>query len=95
MPDPVNFYNVGDLVQVTATFQTVPGSAPVNPTAVLITVCDPELNESTPIVENPSVGVFCAQVTPALAGKWRWRATGTGVAQASADGLFIVRPLTF
>jgi hypothetical protein len=94
MPD-VNFYNVGDLVALTATFATVSGGEAIDPSAVTITVCDPELNESTPAVANPSTGVFTAQVSIALAGKWRWRATGTGSAQASADGLFIVSPPTF
>jgi hypothetical protein len=62
---------------------------------VQITVCDPDLNETTPFVSNPQVGVFTALVSVTLPGKWRWRATGTGAAQASADGLFIVRAPTF
>jgi uncharacterized protein YfaS (alpha-2-macroglobulin family) len=98
MPDAVSFYDPGDLVQLTATFSTVPGGEPIDPSAVAITVSDPGLNETTPAVENPSVGVFTALVSlslDALAGKWRWRATGTGAAQASGDGLFIVNPLTF
>lgn len=95
MPDPVNFYSIGDLVQLTATFSTVPGGEPIDPSSVLVTVSDPDLNETTPAVANPSVGVFTALVSPAVAGKWRWRATGTGAAQASADSLFIVSPPTF
>jgi hypothetical protein len=95
MRDPVNFYNVGDLVQLTATFQSVPEGDAVDPSAVQITVCDPDLNESVPAVANPSVGVFTVLVSIARAGKWRWRATGTGAAQASADALFIVREPTF
>ena len=98
MPDAVNFYDPGDLVQLTATFTTVPGDEPIDPSAVAITVCDPGLTETMPAVANPSVGVFTALVSlslEALAGKWRWRATGTGAAQASADGLFIVRPPSF
>jgi hypothetical protein len=95
MPDAVNFYDIGDLVQLTATFTTVAGGEPVDPSAVAITVADPDLNETTPAVENPSVGVFTALVSIVRAGKWRWRATGTGAAQASADGLFIVNEPTF
>ncbi|MGD0387032.1 MAG: hypothetical protein ABSB73_12980 [Solirubrobacteraceae bacterium] len=95
MPDAVNFYNVGDLVQLTATFSVIAGGEPVDPSAVQITVCDPDLNETTPFVSNPQVGVFTALVSVTLPGKWRWRATGTGAAQASADGLFIVRAPTF
>jgi hypothetical protein len=90
-----NTYSIGDLVQLTASFQTVPEGAPIDPSAVLITVCDPALNETTPAVENPSVGAFTALVSPTIAGKWRWRATGTGAAQASADGLFLVAEQTF
>ena len=95
MPEPVNFYDIGDLVQLTATFTTVPGGEEIDPSAVEITVCDEALNESTPTVSNPQVGVFTALVSPTIPGKWRWRATGTGAAQASADGLFIVKAPTF
>jgi hypothetical protein len=96
MPDQaVNTYNVGDLVALTATFATVPEGVAIDPTGVVITICDPDLNESTPTVENADVGVYTVQVSPGIDGKWRWRATGTGAAQASKDGLFIVAPQTF
>jgi len=92
---PINTYDIGDLVQLTATFTTLPEGVAIDPSAVLVTVCDPAGNETTPTVANTAVGVFTVTVSPAIAGKWRWRATGTGAAQTSADALFLVAEQTF
>lgn len=90
----MNEYNIGDLVELTATFQNQT-PANVNPSTVVITVYDPAGNLTTPAVTNPSTGVFTSSVSVGISGVWKWRAVGTGAAQAAQDGSFYVQPNTF
>lgn len=88
-------YNVGDLVQLTASFTTVATGAATNPTTTTITVRDPDGNITTPAVSTPSTGTFTAQVSATTGGTWQWRAVGTGACQAANQGQFYVEPNSF
>lgn len=90
-----NTYDINDLVVVSAEFQRVSDGTDIDPTVVVITVHDPDGNTTTPAVSNPSVGVWTAQVAPTITGLWKWRAVGTGAAQAGKDGSFFVREPSF
>lgn len=81
---------VGDLVTFTAAFAAVATNAAVNPTTVVITVRDPNGNPTTPVVSNPSLGVYQAQETITIPGLWQWKATGTGAAVAQGWASFTV-----
>lgn len=90
-----NTYSIGDLVELTATFTTVATGDDIAPTTVVITVEAPNGATSTPDVSNPSTGVYTAEVSITLPGTYRWRAVGTGAAQAALDSFFLVRQNSF
>lgn len=90
-----NTYSIGDLIQLTATFTTVATGANINPTTVTFTIRKPDGTQTSPSVTNPSTGVYQTQVSIDQPGTWRWRAVGTGAAQAAMDSAFQVTPNTF
>ena len=88
-------YNIGDLVELTASFTTVSSGSASDPTTVTITVRDPTGTTSTPSVTKSSTGIYTAQVAPTDAGIWLWRAVGTGAVQAANQSEFEVAPNSF
>ena len=96
IPQP-NHYNRGDMVLLTADFNAVDGG-PVDPETVTFTVMDAAGNVTAPTPENPTTGMFTAEVGLALdcaVGVWRYRCTGVGGAPAKQDGQFVVDADTF
>lgn len=87
----MNSYDIGDLVQVTATFKNAAG-APTDPTTVACEVRDPAGNTTTPPTSKASTGVYTANVdlTAAKAGVWWYRFVGTGACQAAEEASFYV-----
>lgn len=90
-----NTYSIGDLVQITATFTDVDTGDLINPTTVTFTVRAPDGTQTTPSASNTSTGIYQAQIDITEAGIWRWRATGTGSAQAAGSSYFRVQQNTF
>lgn len=88
-------YAIGDLVQITATFTALASKAPVNPTTVTFTVRKPDGTVSNPAASSSATGVFTAQLPIDQSGTWRWRAVGTGAAQAAEESDFLVEPDSF
>jgi len=91
-----NYYDVGDLVTVQATFVDQVGN-PTNPTNTYLEWRTPSGVTTTyefgvdPEITNPSPGVFRCDLNANQAGQWnyRWYATGTG--QAADESFFIVQ----
>lgn len=77
-------YTVGDLVLLTATFVTSAG-APTDPTTVTFTIRAPDATITHPAASKVSTGVYRASQDVEQPGQWRWKATGTGSAQAASS----------
>lgn len=63
----------------------------VDPTAAVCTLLDPTGVSTTPAVTRSSTGIYTATVTPAIAGKFTYRWTGTGAVAAAGELYFDVR----
>ncbi len=89
----VNQYDVGSLVQVSATFKNSAGTL-ANPSVVTLVYADPTGLKTTiaqSSLTNSSTGVWAYSVdTTAKPGRWLYRFTGTGTVQAAGDSQFIV-----
>lgn len=90
-----NTYNIGDLVTITADFTVVATGDEIDPSSVVITVEAPNGTTSTPSVSNPSTGSFTVQTAATMPGTYRYRAVGTGAAQAAGQGFFLVSQNSF
>ena len=89
----VNQYDVGSLVQVSATFKNQAGTL-TNPSVVTLLYVDPTGVKTTVAqssLTNSSTGVWTYSIdTTAKPGRWLYRFTGTGSVQAAGDSQFIV-----
>ncbi len=82
--------DIGDVVELEATFTDPKTGDMIDPDEVVCTVLAPGGISSSPEVSG-SKGVYTAEVEPELSGKWRFAFDGTGENQASAEGEFHVR----
>lgn len=82
--------DIGDVVELTATFTDPGTNESVDPDEVTCTVLSPAGETSTPAVSG-SDGVYTAEVEPDADGEWRFAFDGTGENKASAEGRFSVR----
>ena len=82
--------DIGDLVELTATFTDPDTGEAVAPKEVVCTVLSPDGTTSTPEASY-SKGIYKAEVEPDERGKWRYSFDGTGDYQASEEGVFHVR----
>lgn len=86
--------DIGDLVRITARF-TDADNEPADPTSVSILVREPNGNESTMSVSNPSVGVYYAEQSIDASNCWWFRAKGTGTIEAAVERVLMVRATGF
>lgn len=84
-----NEYDIGDLVRVRAVFSI--GGVGTNPTAAAVTVKSPSGVVTNPAAASDGAGSYHADVNVTEAGEWFYRFSGTGAAQAAAEGSFFVR----
>lgn len=82
--------DIGDAVNLTATFTDPETGEPVEPDEVTCTVLSPAGDTSTPVVTG-SKGIYTAQVIPDVSGKWHYAFDGEGANQASGERRFEVR----
>lgn len=82
-------YDIGDQVQVQATFTDSAGT--VTNTTVVLTVERPDGTVSTVSTTNPSTGVYRGTVTVDAEGHWHYRFGGSGTIIAAEVGEFYVR----
>ena len=93
----INTHDVGDLVELRATFTKADGVTKVDPTKVVCTVEHPDGFTETPAVTKVETGVYKATVEvtettvdqPKVA--WRYAFDGTGTFQASSELYFLAR----
>lgn len=91
----ISSYDVGDLVQLTASFSV--GGVATDPTSVVCTIISPLSVVTTLATTQDSTGNYHAQfdLTGAVAGIWTYRWEGTGAAQAAEEARFYVRESAF
>jgi hypothetical protein len=81
----MNYYLLGSLVTLTGKFfSDAAKTIPADPTAVVLSIRDPNRVITTPAVTHPSLGVYTYAWTPTIAGMYEANWTGTG-AVVSAD----------
>lgn len=85
---PVSYVK-DSLVRVSATFTNLAG-APVDPTAVSLTVIDGAGATTTPAAAKDSTGNYHADLNVAVSGVWYFKFKGTGANQGAAEGSFDV-----
>lgn len=90
-----NYYDVGDLVHITADFTNQAGS-PTDPTAVICKIKTPGGTVTTytygtdPEIVKDSVGSYHLDHIATQEGTYKYRWEGTGAVQAAEDGRFYV-----
>lgn len=74
-------YDLGDIVPLSVETRDANGNL-ANATTVTLTIKKPDATLETPVVTNPSTGVYRCDYTPATAGPYavKWVATGTNAA---------------
>ena len=90
----MNYYDIGDLVRLSATFTDLAG-APVSPSAVVLRVKAPDGTVSTPTPTNDGIGVYRHDLAVTQAGLWCYRWEGTGAVTAAGERTFMVRASSF
>lgn len=92
-------YDTGDLVRLSVAFTV--SAAATDPTIVRVKYINPSGTQMTKIygtdveVVKDSTGNFHIDISPTIAGVWRYRWEGTGTAQAAGEAAFEVRPSVF
>ena len=85
---------VGDAVRVLITVKDMNGAA-IDPTALAVTVQDPDGAESPAVVQNSGVGAYYFDLDLAKPGTYAYRAVATGAAKAAGQGGVFVSPPIF
>ena len=86
----MNVYPVQGTVRLTVTFtDPLANNAPVDPTAVVLTLTLPDQTQQTPAPVRDGVGAYHCDTTVSQAGVWiySWQGTGAVIA-SSGDGFF-------
>lgn len=87
-------FDTGDTIELTGEFYHPDTAAPLDPTAVTITVEKPnDLGTITPSVTRLSVGRYQTTVLPDTGehGRWWYRIAGTGAVESAQERYFVVR----
>jgi hypothetical protein len=87
-----NTFDIGDLVELTATFTDPDTGDPVDPDNVVCTV--KKRTEVVEVAASGRDGVYTAQVDIDVSGWWHYSFDGEGSFQASAEQKFLVRDRT-
>ena len=82
-------YDVGDLV--TLNFTVSVSNVLTDPTAITLSILAPDQTTTTPVPVRDSLGTYHYDLTPTLAGTYRYRWVTTGIAQTAQDGSVDVR----
>ena len=83
--------DIGDLIRVSRTFLNAAGAA-ADPSAVVFTLKDPEgVITTPPATDDTGTGNYYVDVTPTVAGVYRYKWTSTGDPQLMDQGTFTVR----
>jgi hypothetical protein len=85
-----NTYDIGDQVEIEATFTDPKTKALVEPASVICTVLDGKNETLTPEVTNTK-GIYSVSVGINAAGYWHYAFDGSGGYKASAERSFKVR----
>lgn len=85
-----NAYDIGDLVNVTATFRDEDGEL-ADPDTVVLTVLKPDGMATTVEAGSTVTGIWTGEISPDAHGTWRYRFAGTGAVKAAGEGAFNVR----
>ena len=88
-------YPIGDPITLTVSFTNPATGLPINPSAVLLRLLDPNKLESRPVVSNTGVGLFTATFSPTVSGFWHARWEATGNVMAAIENQFEVTPSAF
>lgn len=89
----IGLYDIGDEVELRATFTNDDGD-PADPSGgVVITYRKPDGTLTTPSVSNPAVGTYVSTVVPAAGehGDWWWRVVSSGDIKQASERSFHVR----
>ena len=80
---------VGDTITIKGTFKV--DGVLTSPTTCVITVQEPNWEQSTPTISSSSTGVRSCTFTPTQPGWHRWEVEGTGAAARVKQGAFYVK----
>ena len=91
-----NIHDLGDLVRVEAEFRNALTGAALDPTAVFLSVREPDGTVTTYTyggaeITQDSTGIYHALIDVDQAGVWRYRWWSTGSGQAAEEKVFKVR----
>lgn len=96
-PETVSRYDIGDLVQLRATFLGTDGVTPADPSTMVFSTINPfgtiasySFGAAGASVIRTGAGAYFKEVTVDVPGQWYYRAQGTGGAQAAEEWPFIV-----
>lgn len=89
-----NHYEVGSLVEVTATFRDDAGAL-ADPTAVVAEYKRPDGTIVVAAATHDSLGVYHIDVPLTESGNWAARFNGTGAIVAAAESKFIANATAF
>lgn len=81
-------FPIGDTVRLTFKFRV--DDVLTDPTAVTVTVEEPDGTDNTPTATKTSTGIYTATFVPDQAGYHRFKVTGTGPAPGVREGTFYV-----
>lgn len=83
-------YEIGDGVRLSVVFTDAVNGALADPTAVALTLQQPDGTNAAVVVQKDSTGKYHADYLTAQPGVHVWRWAGTGAIPAAAEGVFTV-----
>jgi hypothetical protein len=91
-------YDVGEAVRLSATFSR--DGSPIDPTTLTLSIKRPDrtivtYTTASPEMIHSATGSYHVDYIPTLAGRYLYYFMGTGAAQSTRQGWFMVRPLAF
>lgn len=93
----MNTYDIGDVVRISNVFTVTSSGAVIDPGTVTLVVMAPDTTEATytyagSSVTKDSTGTYHVDISPAMAGIYRYRWTSTGTGAGSEESRFEIRP---
>lgn len=88
----MNNYNQNTLVRCAVAFTAASDGSAADPTAVTVTVTDPNGASTSPTAVKDGVGLYHADVIPTVQGIWTYGFRGTGAVVAYGEGQFFAEP---
>ena len=83
-------YEIGDGVRLSVVFQDATNGKLADPTAVTLTLQQPDGTEAAVAVQRDSLGKYHVDYLTTQAGVHIWRWAGTGAFPAASEGVFTV-----